>query len=198
MIRKSKNNEDKPDFEKMWGEVEEDIQEQDAEQDIISRIPKLKELSGNIDKATNTCVNATLQCESVIRQYQRAEEKLGNSVDTISGKVDTINEHIDQVMEDAPTKLKVTVTLCDTDWQKIQDLLNKQREWVINQAQATVREVNTMLVEERKKTMNRYKEYDGCYLGHYAQWFFWFFFVLGFFLFTTVMAMMVGKWGRCY
>ncbi|MBP5421628.1 MAG: hypothetical protein J6Y78_04200, partial [Paludibacteraceae bacterium] len=60
--------------------------------------------------------------------------------------------------------------------------------------QATVREVNTMLVEERKKTMNRYKEYDGCYLGHYAQWFFWFFFVLGFFIFTAVIVMMVGKW----
>ena len=193
MIRKSKNNEDKPDFKEMWSEVNKNIQEQDAEQDIISRVPELKELSGNIDKATNNCVNATLQCESVIRQYQRAEEKLDNAVDTISGKVDTINGHIDQVMEDAPTKLKVTVTLCDTDWQKIQDLLNKQREWVINQAQATVREVNTMLVEERKKTMNRYKEYDGCYLGHYAQWFFWLFFVLGFFIFTAVIVMMVGK-----
>lgn len=194
MIRKSKNNNDMSDFEKMWGEVEEDIQVKDAEQDIISRVPELKRLNDDIEQATNTCVNATLQCESVIRLYQRAEEKLGNSVDTISGKVDTINEHIDQVMEDAPTKLKVTVTLCDTDWQKIQDLLNKQREWVINQALATVREVNTMLVEERKKTMNRYKEYDGCYLGHYAQWFFWFFFVLGFFIFTAVIVMMVGKW----
>ena len=39
MIRKSKNNEDKPDFEKMWGEVKEDIQEQDAEQDIIASTP---------------------------------------------------------------------------------------------------------------------------------------------------------------
>ena len=193
MIRKSKNNGDKPDFEKMWGEVEEDFQEQDAEQDIISRVPELKELSGNIDKATTTCVNATLQCESVIQQYQRAEKKLDDSVTTISGKVDTINEHIDQVMEDAPTKLKVTVTLCDADWQKIQDLLNKQREWVINQAQVTVQTVNTMLVEERKKAMNRYKGYDGCYLGHYAQWFFWFFFVLGFFLFTAMVLMLVGK-----
>ena len=194
MIRKSKNNEDKPDFEKMWGEVEEDIQEKDAEQDIISRVPELKELSGNIDKATNNCVNATLQCESVIRQYQRAEEKLGNAVDTISGKVDTINEHIEQVMEDAPTKLKVTVTLCDADWENIQDLLKKQREWVIDQAHATVQTVNTMLVEERKRAMSRYKEYDGCYLGHYAQWFFWFFFVMGFFLFTTVIVMIIGRW----
>ena len=50
-------------------------------------------------------------------------------------------------------------------------MFSKQREWVISQAQATVQTVNTMLVEERKKTMNRYKEYDGCYLGHYAQWF---------------------------
>lgn len=198
MIRKSKNNEDKPDFDNMMNEVEEDIQEQDAEQDIVNRVPELKELSGNIDKATNNCVNATLQCESIIRQYQRAEEKLGNAVDTISGKVDTINGHIDQVMEDAPTKLKVTVTLCDADWQKIQDMLNKQREWVINQAQATVQTVNTMLVEERKKTMSRYKEYDGCYLGHYAQWFFCFFFVLGFFLFTTVIVMMVGRGLKCF
>ena len=194
MIRKSKNNEGKPDFKEMWSEVNKNIQEQDAEQDIIGRVPELKELSGNIDKATNNCVNATLQCESVIRQYQRAEEKLGNAVDTISGKVDTINEHIDQVMEDAPTKLKVTVTLCDADWENIQDLLKKQREWVIDQAHATVQTVNTMLVEERKKAMSRYKEYDGCYLGHYAQWFFWFFFVMGFFLFTTVIVMIIGRW----
>ena len=194
MIRKSKNNEDKPDFEKMWGEVEEDIQETDAEQDIISRVPELKRLNDDIEQATNTCVNATLQCESVIQQYQRAEDKLGNAVETISSKVDTINEHIDQVMEEAPTKLKVTVTLCDADWAKIQEMFSKQREWLINQAQATVQTVNAMLVEERKKTMNRYKEYDGCYLGHYAQWFFWFFFVIGFFIFDAVVVMLVSKW----
>ena len=128
MIRKSKNKENKPNFEKMWGEVEENIQETDAEHDIISRVPELKELSGNIDKATNNCVNATLQCESVIHQYQRAEEKLGNAVDTISGKVDTIYEHIDQVMEDAPTKLKVSVNVSDADWQKMHELYDQWME----------------------------------------------------------------------
>ena len=50
-----------------------------------------------------------------------------------------------------------------------------------------------MLVEERRKTINRYKEYDGCYLGHYAQWFFWFFFVQGFFLFTSAIVLLVVK-----
>ena len=128
MIRTNKNKETKPDFDEMMIEVKEDIQEQDAEQDIISRVPELKELSGNIDKATNNCVNATLQCESVIRHYQRAEEKLGNAVDTISGKVDTINEHIDQVMEDAPTKLKVSVNVSDADWQKMHELHDQWME----------------------------------------------------------------------
>ena len=198
MIRTNKYNETKPDFEEMMSEVKEDIQEQDAEQDIINRVPELKELSGNIDMATNTCANARLGLESAIQQYQRAERKLDDSVTTISGKLDTINEHIDQVMEDAPTKLKVTVTLCDADREKIQEMFGKQREWLINQAQTTVQTVNAMLAEERKKTMNRYKEYDGCYLGHYAQWFFWFFFVLGFFLFTTVIVMMVGKCLNCF
>ena len=122
MIRKSKNNEDKPDFEKMWGEVEEEIQEKDAEQDIISRVPELKQLSSDIDKATTAVINAKLSLESSIRQTQREEGVLGAAVNTISGKVDTINEHIDQVMKDAPTKLKVAVTVCDDDWEKMQKL----------------------------------------------------------------------------
>ena len=46
MIRTNKYNETKPDFEEMMSEVKEDIQEQDAEQDIINRVPELKELSG--------------------------------------------------------------------------------------------------------------------------------------------------------
>ena len=132
MIRKSKNNEDKPDFEKMWGEVEEDIQEKDAEQDIISRVPELKELSGNIDKATNNCVNATLHLESSIRQTQREEGVLGAAVNTISNKVNAINEHIDQVMEDAPTKLKVSVNVSDADWQRMQELHN---QWMVQEKQ---------------------------------------------------------------
>lgn len=107
MIRKSRNQETQPDFDEMMNEVEEDIQEQDAGQDIISRVPELKQLSGDIDTATNTCANARLGLESAIQQYQRAENKLDNAITTISGKVDTINTHIDKAIEDAPTKLKV-------------------------------------------------------------------------------------------
>ncbi len=194
MIRKSKNNENKPDFDVMFNEVQEEIQEKDAEQDIISRVPALKQLSSDIDKATTAVINAKLSLESSIRQTQREEGVLGAAVNTISDKVDTIDKHINQVMEDAPTKLKVTVTLSDADWENIQTLFNEQRQWVINQAQATVQTFSAMLVEERKKAMSRYKEYDGCYLGHYAQWFFWFFFVLGFFIFDAVVVMLVGKW----
>ena len=144
MIKKSKNNENKPDFDVMFNEVQKEIQEKDAEQDIINRVPELRRLNNNIEQATNTCVNATLQCESVIHQYQRAERKLDDSVTTISGKVDTINEHIDQVMEDAPTKLKVSVTVSDTDWQKMQELhaqwLGQEEQKLVdhNQQQETI------------------------------------------------------------
>lgn len=74
----------------MWNEVNENIQEQDAEQNTISRIPELKEQG------------------------------------------DTINEHIDQVMEDAPTKLKVTVNVSDDDWEKMQKL---HKQWVEQEKQ---------------------------------------------------------------
>lgn len=121
-IRKSKDHEDMPDFDEMWGDVQEEIQVKDAEQDIISRVPELRQLSTDIDKATTAVINAKLSLESSIRQTQREEGVLGAVVNTISGKVDTINKHIDHVMEDAPTKLKVTVNVSDDDWEKMQKL----------------------------------------------------------------------------
>lgn len=201
MIRKSRNNEVLPvpeqseeqlDFDEMMSEAKDEIQKHDAEDTIISRVPELKQLNGNIDKATNTCANARLGLESAIQQYQRAENKLDDAVTTIGGKIDTLNTHIDKVIEDAPTKLKVTVTLCDADREMIQEMFNKQQEWVINQAQTTVQTVNIMLEEERKKAMNRYKEYDGCYLGHYAQWFFMFFFTIGISVVIGCIAMLIA------
>ena len=140
MIRKSKNNENKPDFDVMFNEVQEEIQEKDAEQDIVDRVPQLKQLSTDIDKATTAVINAKLSLESSIRQTQREEGVLGAAVNTISDKVDTIDKHIDQVMEDAPTKLKVTVTVCDADWQKIQELHN---QWMEQEKQ--------MLVDQHKQ-----------------------------------------------
>ncbi len=128
MIRKSKNNENKPDFDVMFNEVQEEIQEKDAEQDIISRVPELKQLSSDIDKATTAVINAKLSLESSIRQTLREEGVLGAAVNTISKKVDSINEHIDQVMEDAPTKLKVMVNVSDDDWEKMQKLHNQWME----------------------------------------------------------------------
>lgn len=192
-IRKSKNREDMPDFDKMWGEVQEEIQEKDAENAVVNRAPELRTLSENIDKATNTWINATLELESAIQQYQRAERKLDDSVTTIRGKVDNINEHIDNLLKEAPDKLTVSVNVADADWKKIQDLFDKEHKWMLAKMQEHIREVNGMFIEERRRVQKRYKEYDGCYLGHYAQWFFWFFFVLGFFLFTSVIVMMVGK-----
>ena len=49
------------------------------------------------------------------------------------------------------------------------------------------------LADERKKVRERYKEYDGCYLGHYAQWFFWFFFTIGIFVVVGGIGMMIAQ-----
>ena len=124
-IKKSKNNESITDFDNMMNEVEEELEVQQAEQNIADRVPELKQLSTDIDKATTAVINARLSLESSIRQTQREEGVLGAAVNTISKKVDSINEHIDQVMEDAPTKLKVTVNVSDDDWEKMQKLHNQ-------------------------------------------------------------------------
>lgn len=194
MIKRSKAREDKPDFDDMMNEVEQELEGQQTEQGIVDRVPELKKLSENLDKATNTWVNATLQLESAIQQYQRAEVKLGDAVNSISGKVVTINTHIDTILKEAPTKLQVSVNVSDADWQKIQNKFNQEHKWMLAKMQEHIREVNALFVQERKKVRERYKEYDGCYLGHYAQWFFLFFFTLGFFMFAAIIVVQVGKW----
>ena len=117
-IRKSKINidtEERSDFDNMMNDVENEVEEQQAEDGLVNRAPELKQLSEDIDKSTNTFINATLELEFAIQQYQRAEAQLGGAVTTISKKVDTINQHIDKVMENAPTKLKVSVQVNDAD-----------------------------------------------------------------------------------
>ena len=49
-------------------------------------------------------------------------------------------------------------------------------------------------IEERRRVQKRYKEYDGCYLGHYAQWFFWFFFTIGFSVVAGGLAMLIAQY----
>ena len=195
-IRKSKINidtEERSDFDNMMNDVENEVEEQQAEDGLVNRVPELKRLSEDIDKATNTFINATLELESAIQQYQRAEVKLGGAVTTISKKVDTINRHIDKVLDNAPTKLKVSVNVNDADWQKIQELFAKERQWMTAQMQTHIREVNSMFADERKKVRERCKEYDGCYLGHYAQWFFWFFFTFGIFVVAGGVGMIIAQ-----
>ena len=147
-IKKSKNNESITDFDNMMNEVEEELEVQQAEQNIADRVPELIQLSADIDKATTAVINAKLSLESSIRQTQREEGVLGAAVNTISGKVDTINKHIDHVMEDAPTKLKVTVNVSDDDWEKMQ---GHHTQW---------------LGEEKKMLADQYKQQEVLWQKH--------------------------------
>ena len=195
-IRKSKINidtEERSDFDNMMNDVENEVEEQQAEDGLVNRVPELKQLSEDIDKATNTFINAALELESAIQQYQRAESKLGGAVTTISQKVDTINQHIDKVLENAPTKLKVSVNVNDADWQKMQQMFDEHNKQILVKMQSHLKEVHAMFANERRKVNERYKEYDGVYLGRYAQWVFGFFFVLGFFGFCGIIAVLIAQ-----
>ena len=75
----------------------------------------------------------------------------------------------------------------------MQVLFAKEHQWMTAQMQTHIREVNSMFADERKKVRERYKEYDGCYLGHYAQWLFWFFFTIGFFVIAGGIGMIVAQ-----
>lgn len=101
--------------------------------------------------------------------------------------------NIDNVLENAPTQSKASVQVNDADSKKIQELFAKERQWMTAQMQIHIREVNSMFTNERKKVRERYKEYDGCYLSHYVQWFFWLFFTIGLFVVAGGIGMIIAQ-----
>ena len=87
----------------------------------------------------------------------------------------------------------MSVQVNDADSKKIQELFAKEHQCMTAQMQVHIRKVNSMFADERKKVRERYKEYDGCYLGHYAQWFFWLFFTIGIFVVAGGIGMMIAQ-----
>ena len=193
MIKRSKNKEGRPDFDDVMNGVEQEVQADKAEQGLDDRISKIEQLTKTVDEATNAVVNAMLTLESAIRQSQREEGKLEAAVTTAKTKVETINNHLDNALKEAPTKLKVSVEVSDADWQKIQQMFDEHNKQILVKMQEHLKEVNAMFADERRKVNERYKEYDGVYLGHYAQWFVGLFFCLGFFGFCSYIAMLIAQ-----
>jgi chromosome segregation ATPase len=193
MIKRSKNNDEMPDFDDVMNDVEQEVEADKAEQEIVDRIPQLQQFAKDVDLATNTFINSTLELENAINMYLRAEDKFQRSVNTISGKVDTINSHIDNVLKEAPTKLKVTVEVSSEDWQKIEKMFDEHNKKILGMMQGNINKVNDMFADEREAVRRRYKEYDGVYLGRYAQWFVAFFFVIGFFVVCYIIVMLIAN-----
>ena len=96
---------------------------------------------------------------------KKLEGVLGATVNTISKKVDSINEHIDQVMEDAPTKLKVSVNVSDADWQKMQEL---HVQWIEQEKQMLAdqyKQQETLWQKQSQRLMNIVKNNEGVWLS---------------------------------
>lgn len=193
MIKRSKNNEERPDFDQVLNDVELEVETDKAEQELDDRIFKLRQLAEVVDKATTAVINAKLTLESAIQQSQREEGKLSDAVTTASTKVDTINDHIAKILKEAPTILKVSVQVSDADWQKMHQMFDEHNKQILVKMQSYLKEVNAMFANERRKVNERYKEYDGVYLVRYAQWFAGFFFCLGFFGFCAVITVLIAK-----
>ena len=189
-IPSPQNPQEKPgkvSFEDMLKETDNEIEEQQIEQSIVDKLEELRTLSDKIDKATAALESSKLALQHANQLHQQTINQLKTQVDAIETKVNSINTHIDNLLKDAPTKLRISVRASDADYQKMNGIIEKHRNWVIGKIQAACKDFNDSLTAEWQKTKERYKEYDGTYLGHYAQYFFIFFFVLGIVLFFLII-----------
>ena len=174
-------------FEDMLKETDNEIEEQQIEQSIVDKLEELRTLSDKIDKATAALQEAKLALQHANQLHQQTVNQLKTQVDAIETKVDSINTHIDNLVKEAPSKLRIAVRASDVDYQKMNAIIEKHRNWVMGKIQAACKDFNDSLTAEWQKTKERYKEYDGTYLGHYTQYIFWFFCIFGIFIFLLVI-----------
>lgn len=174
--------------------IEKDIESQQLEDCIVDRVPELKQLNADIEKATTLLNKALLALEESVGRYNHEQIVLNGSVITIRKDIETINDSIAKLIEEAPNKLKVSIQLSDVDRQEILEMFDQHHREAKAMMQKQIREVNYMFEVERRNIQKRYKEYDGCYLGHYAQWFFWFFFTIGLMISSSAIIMAISKY----
>lgn len=191
-IKRRTNPEEPQDFEDMMKDADQEVESNQTEDEIVERMPQLKQLSGAIDKAATRLSDAQTALEAAILKYNQAKDELTKAVNGIGTKVGTINTHIDKVLENAPTKLTVSLKVKAEDWTKMQEMFDKHNAEIEAKMRGHIRSVNQMFEEERKKVRERYREYDGIYLGYYAQWIGGFFFFIGIFVVLAVIIMLVG------
>ena len=158
MIKRSKNQECRPDFDDVMNGVEQEVQADKAEQNLDDRISKIEQLATTVDEATTAVINAKLTLETAIRQSQREEGKLEAAVTTAKTKVETINDHLDNALKEAPTKLKVSVEVSDADWQKMQQMFDEHNKQIKLKMQEHLKEVNAMFANERRKVKGKSTE----------------------------------------
>lgn len=162
------------------------IEEKQAEQDIVDRVPELRQLHTDID-------NATHKLESAIQKYNQAEINLNAAVKNIDDKVDTINTHIDKVIEETSNKLTITIHATDADMHRIKGMFDKERKWVTEQMFQNIVDANKAYAEARKAARKNYEEFDGIWLGRYMQWVGGFFFLKGIVTVVAMICTLVGK-----
>ena len=187
------NPEEPQDFEDMMKDADQEMEANQTEDEIVERAPQLKQLSESIDNAATRLSDAQTALEAAILKYNQTKDELTKTVNGIGTKVGTINTHIDEVLENAPTKLTVSLKVNAEDWTKMQEMFDKHNAEIEAKMRGHIRSVNQMFEEERKKVRERYREYDGIYLGYYAQRIGEFFFFIGVFVVLTVIIMLVGN-----
>ena len=192
-IKRGMNPEEPQDFEDMMKDADQEMEANQTEDEIVERAPQLKQLSESIDNAATRLSDAQTALEAAILKYNQTKDELTKTVNGIGTKVGTINTHIDEVLENAPTKLTVSLKVNAEDWTKMQEMFDKHNAEIEAKMRGHIRSVNQMFEEERKKVRERYREYDGIYLGYYAQWIVEFFFFIGVFVVLTVIIMLVGN-----
>lgn len=158
------------------------------EEENNSSIAALEKAGTELHTAIDALNSAKKELESTKSELQKAKTELNNTyqklvdarkaLNAAAGSVDNIVGGITNAIVKAEQST-VPVGVKESDMTEI----NKKFAAFINKINGIVSKATNDQIQEfekqRKNARQQYKEYDGIWLGHIAQYFFMFFFLLG-------------------
>jgi len=173
------------------------------EEENKDAIVALEKAAAELRSAKDTLESTKTELVSAKADLQNAKTELNttyqklvnakNALDAAAGSVDNIVGGIANAIVKAEQST-VPVGVKDSDMEKIDGKFNK----FINDINGVASKATSDQIQEfenqRKNARKQYEDYDGIWLGHIAQYFFMFFFLLGLGLAIYFMIMItIGK-----
>ena len=186
-------------------DIAKEVEEVNETSEIVSQIvgmkPTLEQYNKDLQTGQNNIINERLGIERVVHWSAEQQEIVEKRHNDVLEKYDQLDKHLNTIIEDAPNKLAVTVTVSQANKDDLQTMYDaqiaKMKEEHEKQMQEIYMEYSNQKTDaykfgndQRSEIHRMLKDSDGFYIHGSMYWLCAFFFWVG--VVTTVVLVVLA------